>query len=138
MGRGFVLALFTRWVYGLTPYLLIYYNTNEGATMEEKYKILIEIARSRGYSEYSRSFDYSRITLSNDFGLALSLDVADSRFELSTSHKLFIKLTTGPCGSFEDESHFRKFEKKMIEYVNVLNIHDCINKPNQENNPCHI
>ena len=106
--------------------------------MFEKYKTLIEIARSRGYTELMRQADYSTATLANEMGLSLHLEVEHSTFEITSLHKYYIKLTTGSCGSFEDESHFRKFEKRMLEYMNVLNTHDNYNHPDQENNPCRI
>ena len=93
--------------------------------MKEKYEEIIEVASQRGYTEMMRTSDYGQVTFTNlDNGLGLVVNTEEETFEIVSIHKMFIKLTTGSCGSFKDNKHFKKFEHKMFVYSKQLNNYD--------------
>ncbi len=93
--------------------------------MKEKYQEIIEIASQRGYTELNHTSNFRTITLTNlDTGLGLIVNTEEETFEIVSIHKMFIKLTTGSCGSFKDNKHFKKFEHKMFVYSKQLNNYD--------------
>jgi hypothetical protein len=80
------------------------------------------LAKEREYSSWSHSANYSWMHfISNDhYRIGLQVWPETGDFELSRMFGL-IHVSTGKCGSFENQDHFAKFEAQMVSIISTIN-----------------
>jgi hypothetical protein len=80
------------------------------------------IATEREYSSWSHAVDYSWMYFNSadEYQIGLRVWPETGDFELSRMFGL-INISTGRCGSFENEDHFNKFEAHMASAITLFN-----------------
>jgi hypothetical protein len=84
---------------------------------EEKRKEMLDKARERGYSVVMHSSDKNWYSFTHElyrFNLQITVSTGEFKF---TFMRGIIEVTTGNCGSFMNDEHFRRIEREMRSVV---------------------
>lgn len=85
--------------------------------MNEIKEQLLEVAKQRGYDLHTQSGDRNWYGfMHNRYPISLEIWIDTQEFKLSHAHGMLVT-STGKCGSFISEVHFKRFEDWMLSAI---------------------
>lgn len=90
------------------------------AAAKEQREKLLDLARSRGYTEHSYTADHSQYNFVRPDGLGLLLYPDKDEFELYYSVTMLVHMKIEKASPFSSDKQFSFMESQLAKYVNII------------------